>query len=195
MLNAPVLLQETTLDEPVMDTIKRDLRAIGVKLRYVVLPQQIQDQNTENTMKELRNWDLWGPLLLCLTLSLILSTSSDSKQSSTVFSLVFVLIWGGASVVTVNCQLLGGRVSFFQSLCLLGYCVFPLVVSSLLAAFWGNAVYRTVIVLVALVWSTRASVVFMSQLVPEDRRLLAAYPTLLFYSALAWLVFTQGTLI
>ncbi|KAH9248555.1 hypothetical protein BASA81_013739 [Batrachochytrium salamandrivorans] len=146
MLNAPVLL-ETTLDEPVWDTVKRDLRAIGIKLRYVVLPR-INDQ--EDTMKELRNWDLWGPLLLCLTLSLILSsTTKDADQSSTLFSLVFVLIWGGASVVTVNCQLLG---------------------------------------------ATRASVVFISQLVPEDRRVLAAYPTLLFYSTLAWLVFTQGAL-
>lgn len=191
MLNAPVLL-ETTLDEPVWDTVKRDLRAIAIKLRYVVLPR-INDQ--EDTMKELRNWDLWGPLLLCLTLSLVLSsTTTDAEQSSTLFSLVFVLIWGGASVVTVNCQLLGGKVSFFQSLCLLGYCVFPLVVASVLGLFSNNVVYRSITVGLGLFAATRASVVFISQLVPEDRQVLAAYPTLLFYSTLAWLVFTQGKL-
>jgi hypothetical protein len=128
-------------------------------------------------------------------MALSLMLSSASKQSSTVFSLVFVLVWGGASVVTVNCQLLGGKVSFFQSLCLLGYCVFPLVISSFLGLFSKNVIYRAVVVLGGLFWATRASVVFLSQLVKDDRRALAAYPTFLFYSVLAWLVFTEGTIV
>jgi len=106
-----------------------------------------------------------------------------------VFAAVFVLVWGGAAVVTINAQLLGGKVSFFQSVCVLGYCVFPIVVASFLCLAWGNHIYRGIIVALAFAWATRASVVFMSQLVNPDRKVLAAYPTLLFYSVLCWMVF------
>jgi protein YIPF6 len=55
-----------TLDEPVGTTILRDLKRVAVKLRYVVLPGSSQ----EDTQRELQNWDLWGPLILCLVLSM-----------------------------------------------------------------------------------------------------------------------------
>jgi len=44
----------------------RDLRNVGAKLRLVLLPTG----SPEQTLKELRNWDLWGPLLLCLLLAM-----------------------------------------------------------------------------------------------------------------------------
>ena len=150
---APLGLSAPTLDEPVTTTIMRDLRQVATKLRYVLLPA---GHHTE-TLKELRNWDLWGPLLLCLTLSILLSVSAPVGQASLVFASVFVIVWAGAAVVTVNAQLLGGSISFFQSVCVLGYCIFPLVLASLLATAWSNSVYRTVLVLTALVWSTRGA--------------------------------------
>ena len=33
-----------TLDEPVMETIMRDLRSIGTKLKYVMLPKAREDR-------------------------------------------------------------------------------------------------------------------------------------------------------
>ena len=69
--------------------------------------------------------------------------------------------------------------------------MFPLVVAAALSYAWANALWRAGLVLVALVWSTRASVVFMRQLVPERRQALAVYPVALFYVMLAWLVFVQ----
>lgn len=74
--------------------------------------------------------DLWGPLLVCLMLSTLLSLSAPSNSSSLVFASVFVVVWAGSAVVTLNAQLLGGSISFFQSVCILGYCVFPLTISS-----------------------------------------------------------------
>lgn len=57
-----------TLDEPVSTTIMRDLKAIGWKMKQVMLPKG-------NTKSLLKDWDLWGPLVLCLALSMyILST-------------------------------------------------------------------------------------------------------------------------
>ena len=70
---------EDTLDEPVSATIVililfesshsiafkqwRDLKNIGYKLKQVLWPVG----NTKNILKD---WDLWGPLLLCLALSM-----------------------------------------------------------------------------------------------------------------------------
>ena len=45
--------------------------------------------------------------------------------------LVFALVSVGAIVLTVNVVLLGGTIGFFQSLCLLGYCLFPMDVAAI----------------------------------------------------------------
>ena len=76
--------------------------------------------------------DLWGPLLVCLLLSSILSATAPGDSASLVFAAVFVIVWCGAAAVTINAQLLGGTISFFQSVCILGYCVFPLTISSIM---------------------------------------------------------------
>ena len=54
----------STLDEPVKETILRDLRAVGNKFVHVLYPRR--------SSALLRDWDLWGPLLLCVTLALLL---------------------------------------------------------------------------------------------------------------------------
>lgn len=37
----------------------------------------------------------------------------------------------GAVVLTINVILLGGSIVFFQSLCLIGYCLFPIVIAAI----------------------------------------------------------------
>lgn len=44
---------------------------------------------------------------------------------------MFALVTVGAISLTVNAVLLGGTIGFFQSLCLLGYCLFPLDVAAI----------------------------------------------------------------
>ena len=125
-------LQDTTLDEPVMDTIKRDLQKVWTKMQKVVMP------STQSvTQDELRNWDLWGPLFLCLLLAILLSidesglpTGQQHDKPAHVFSTLLLIVWVGSVVVTVNAKLLGGNVSFFQNLCLLGYCIAPLILAT-----------------------------------------------------------------
>ncbi len=48
-----------TLDEPIWETIKRDLHRIGGNLILVVFPFKNRDQQSA----ALRNWDLWGPMV------------------------------------------------------------------------------------------------------------------------------------
>jgi hypothetical protein len=178
-----------TLDEKVSVTILRDLRAVASKLKVVLVPRE----NQTDTLKQLKDWDLWGPLLVCLTLSIMLSISAPEDQKALVFAGVFVLIWIGAAIVTLNAQLLGGTISFFQSVCVLGYCVFPLNVACFICLIFkvmisSSLAFKLAIVSVGFVWSTRASVVFMAQIIPISRSVLAVYPVFFFYAFISWMV-------
>lgn len=48
--------------------------------------------------------------------------------------MTFVVLALGAVILTLNIILLGGKINFFQSLCLVGYCLFPIVVAALIAS-------------------------------------------------------------
>ena len=170
-----------TLDEPVTVTIMRDVRMVGNKMMCVLNPRKANIQT-------LKDWDLWGPLILCLMLATLLSWFAPYEQASLVFASVFVIIWCGAAVVTVNALLLGGNISFFQSVCVLGYCIFPLNIASIICLVGGHIMWRIIVVAVCFFWSTGASLGFMGELVPPNRKALAVYPLFLFYTAIGWLI-------
>ncbi|CAO3636048.1 unnamed protein product [Cunninghamella blakesleeana] len=171
-----------TLDEPVSVTILRDLKKVGNKMLQVLHPKG--DRHV------LRDWDLWGPLILCLSLAITLSTRAPSDQSVSIFTGVFVIVWLGAAVVTLNAKLLGGAVSFFQSVCVIGYCLFPLVAASIVSIFVKLIWVRLPIAIVTFTWSTYASVGFLSesQIQLNNRRALTVYPLCLFYLIISWLI-------
>ncbi|KAG2193152.1 hypothetical protein INT46_006361 [Mucor plumbeus] len=173
---------EDTLDEPVSVTILRDMKQVGKKLQQVLHPK--------GDRSVLKDWDLWGPLILCLALAITLSTSVSSDQSVPIFTGVFVIVWLGAAVVTMNAKLLGGSVSFFQSVCVIGYCIFPLVVVAFISIFIETVWFRVPASLFAFGWSTYASIGFLSESKAHlsNRRALAVYPLFLFYLIIAWLV-------
>ena len=56
--------------------------------------------------------------MVSLTLATSLATGSSYANAAVVFSLVFVVLWVGAIVVSVNAQLLGGKLSLPQSVCI-----------------------------------------------------------------------------
>lgn len=118
-----------------------------------------------------------------------LGITAPESQSSIVFTSVFVIVWCGAAVVTLNSQLLGGRMwdeaagtlakpsdtrssSFFQSICVLGYCIFPLVLASLLSLFLPSIVLRGVIVGVAFVWAAYGGLKHRPPIAPSIQTLL-----------------------
>lgn len=181
-----------TLDEPVLDTILREVKQITAKIAHVMMPYESQ----AHTLDHLRDWDLWGPLIIGLLLAVLLSVNAENaRQAETIFTLVFVVIWCGAAVVTLNAALLGGSIMFWQSVCVLGYSVFPLCVACALCIlverlFDFSKGVRVAIVIPALVWCTKVSVVFIGEIIVPERRTLAVYPVLGFYCFLAWMVIT-----
>lgn len=176
-------LASGTLDESISETILRDVKRVGIKLKHVMLPG--------DSVKELRDWDLWGPLFLCICLATALTAKAAEDQTALVFAAVFVIVWMGAGVVTLNAALLGGKIAFLQSVCVLGYCLAPLNIASLLCYLWSNKTYHLVVVLIAFIWAIKASVGFMSQLVQDDRKALGVYPVVLFYLVVAWMIVVQ----
>ncbi len=93
----------------------------------------------------------------------------------------------GAVVLTVNVVLLGGTIGFFQSICLLGYCIFPLDVAAIVCVSVKHMLVRWIVVGVAIVWSSWASIPFIAGAVPPSRKALAIYPLVLLYVCVGWI--------
>ena len=135
-----------------------------------------------------------GPLIVCLGLAVLLSFKAPTNQASLVFAAVFCTVWLGSAVVTINAQLLGGTISFFQSVCVLGYCIFPMTLAALaieilkLTWIFDWMWLDFIIIGVGFVWATRASSVFISLYVVKERRFLAVFPVLFFYTFVGWMI-------
>ena len=93
-----------TLNEPISTSLKREFFRIYNKTSYSILPRCFPAKNAN-----LKQWDLWGPLFYTLLLSFFLSKSKDSNEMSKTFILVFVLMWVGGVVITINTILLGAH--------------------------------------------------------------------------------------
>lgn len=110
---------------------------------------------------------------------------------------MFVIIWFGSIIITLNSKLLGGTISFFQSLCVLGYCILPLTAAMavcrlVLLGGSGAAAFavRLAVVAVSFGWSTFASTAFLADSQPPNRKALAVYPVFLFYFVIGWIILT-----
>ena len=77
-------------------------------------------------------------------------------------------MWGGSFVVTINTKLLGGKISFFQCVCVLGYCVFPIVLGAILVAilriFQADfLILKLLLAIVCLIWSAMSTSLLYNQ--------------------------------
>jgi hypothetical protein len=168
--------EKDTINEPVSDTIKRDLYLIWTKLKYVINPFV----NEKERNKHVRQWDLWGPLIFTILLSFTLAFRS--KEKSDIFILIFMLFWGGSFLVYLNTNLLGLSISFFQIYCLLGYCLFPLNIAALVLSFERfYEIIRIIIVGFGCSWSTYSMIGFLKNYANDQQRGLVLYPAFLMY--------------
>lgn len=187
--------QYHTLDEPVKDTILRDLKAVGIKFYHVLYPKKKKAL--------LKDWDLWGPLILCVFLAGVLQGSenlNNANDGGLQFAEVFLIVWLGAVIVTMNCKLLGGHISCFQSVCVLGYCLLapslallmcmliPLMFGSSLAVF----IIKFIVTMLGCAWATIASTVFLEDYQPPRRKALVVFPIFLFYFVISWLIISRS---
>lgn len=191
-----------TLDESVLVTLNRDLSTIADKCLSILWPLRLSQKlkslrhisgmsgnsgdeeaaqgqggadYSKEAIKKILDWDLWGPLVINLGFSLILTylqtstlADNDSSNSSEIFSGAFTLIWGALAVLSINVQLLtpvkqqkqsGGTtagvigLSFFQCISILSYTLFPIVIGALVCIFVKMKLIRMIVTLVMLLWS------------------------------------------
>ncbi|CAG8599522.1 15093_t:CDS:2 [Gigaspora rosea] len=97
-----------SLDEPIYETILRDLRKIAIKLRLVLYPKGNQDVLRD--CKYNQNNQIFILLFSRKNDYVIrLLSASASDQGISVFTGVFVIVWFGAAIVTINTKLFGGK--------------------------------------------------------------------------------------
>lgn len=182
----PFELTEETLNEPIMITIYRDLYLIYTKLKFVVNPF------ISNELKEyhIKQWDLWGPLLLIIFLACSLAINSSDKSQT--FVLVFLIFWIGSFLVFANSYLLGLKTSIFQIFCLLGYCLFPLNIAAFILSFTSFLdLIRFIIIGLSCFWSLYSISSFLRNLSMPEQRYLVLYPSILLYIYISWFIFVN----
>ena len=117
------------------------------------------------------------------------------------------MIWIGSAVVTLQIKLLGGSMyvctfspcptctngtlrSFFQSVGIIGYTLFPLAIAGLLSSLGLWMILRIPIYILLVAWSLAAGVSILGGSgVVRNRVGIAVYPLLVFYVGLGALCF------
>lgn len=138
---------------------------------------------------------------------MFISMGRSRSEGDLVFSGVFSIVWIGEAVVTLQIKLLGGNMqvdlfildvlvltfvssSFMQSVCIIGYTLFPLVIAALFSAVGLPLIARIPVYVVLVGWSMAAGVSILGGSgVIKNRVGLAVYPLLVFYVSLGCLCF------
>ena len=176
---------KNTLNESILTTINRDLYLIYTKIKYVVNPFISKDKKKYH----IRQWDLWGPLLLNMLLALTLSFNTQEKSQMT--TLIFIIFWLGGVILYLNANFLGVKASIFQMFCLLGYCLFPLNICAIIITIFDfNDIIRLIIVMMFSFWSIYSSSDYLKAISSQGQRYLVLYPCILFYLYISWFVFS-----
>ena len=181
--STPLNQKVDTLNESISSTILRDLKLIYYKLKYVMNPFS----SNVDRKKHIQQWDLWGPLLFVTFLSCTLAINSKDK-SHTIIS-IFAIFWIGNLLVYINGNLLNSNIKFFQTICLLGYCLFPLNISALILSITNfYEIIRVTIVLITLVWSLFSVKQYFKSLTNDDQSMLVFYPAILLFLFISWFI-------
>ena len=178
-------INKSTLDESIYATITRDLFMIYLKIKYVINPFI----SKEKKYNHIRQWDLWGPLILNIILACTLVI--NTKEKGQITTLIFIIFWLGGFAIYLNNYFLGVKASIFQIFCLLGYCLFPLNLSAIIVTIinW-NDIFRLIVVGITCFWSIYSSSDYLKVITTQDQRYLVLYPCILFYLYLSWFIFT-----
>ena len=182
----PLTSKTYTLDEAISATILRDIRLIYYKLKHVINPLS---SNIER-QRHIIEWDLWGPLIFITLLSCTLAIKA--KDKSKIIVIIFSIFWFGSLLIYVNGNLLDSKLKFFQVICLLGYCLFPLNISALILAITDfYEIIRLFLVIITCAWSLFSVERYFSSVSVPEQKWLVFYPAILMFVFLSWFIFTM----
>jgi len=176
-----------TLDEPIMNTITRDLKTVGKKIGGALAP-------TANNII-MKEWDLWGPLIMCTYIGLILQGIRGDSDGSQ-FTQIFILFWVGVGVITYNFVFITAcKISIFQCICVLGYCLGPLAIAAtifesmhLLDVSSGTWFLRFIISACGAAWSAFAASRILVNTATAEKKYMALGPVVVLYFLISLLI-------
>ncbi|GMM29437.1 hypothetical protein DAMA08_021820 [Martiniozyma asiatica (nom. inval.)] len=191
-----------TLDESVWTTLHRDASTIFDKTLSILWPLRLQrvfrelsqsDDTIEpdvsdDTIRKVRDWDLWGPLVINLAFSLIISyLQKANPDDGDVFSSAFTLIWAAVSVLAVNVMLMTGGLGFLQSVSLLSYTFFPIVFGGGFCLLIKWKWLRLIVMAIVWAWGFLCSWLVLRIVAIEKHRVaLMVAPVGLVWGIFAW---------
>ncbi len=132
-----------------------------MKFSYVMIPR-----SQDNGSFRVRNWDLWGPFIMCLVFAFFIDSKFELNIDSTTFMALIFSVFVGAIIVTFNIKILGGKISYFQAVSILGYCICPIFVALMVFQFLkflqiNNRWLRMILLIVGTVWSIFGNSIFI----------------------------------
>lgn len=160
--------------KPLLEELDINPRDIVHKLRCVLLPlPSAQEQRT--AIRD--NPDFWGPLFVVLAYALI----SVYGQFRVVSWIVTIWVFGSL-LIFVLARVLGGEVSFSQTLGVIGYSLLPLViVAPLVSAIYSLPWVSFCVKAVGVLWSTYSAGSLLAREELRHKKPLLLYPTFLLY--------------
>lgn len=137
-------------------------------------------------------FDIMHVSLIYYNIIRLVSSSASTKNGGVVFVSLYFIVFIGGLFASLNITLLGINYSLLQGVSLLGYCMFPLLISACLIRFIPlYRIIKLLILAVSTAWCCLSSLSFISSLVEKKRKFLSLYPIILYYLFLSWFVLTM----
>lgn len=87
------------------------------------------NQGIQQKIAEIRDWDLYGPLVITLTLTFLIGLKQNFRETEKTFSVIFFIVIIGSLLVSFNAKLTGVKFSIFFYACVIGYSLSPFIVA------------------------------------------------------------------
>lgn len=161
-------------NKPLLEELDIDPRDIYYKIRCVLLPLPSLGLN-RNVIRD--SPDFWGPLFVVLTFALV-SIYGQFKVVSWV-----ITIWiFGSGLTFMLARVLGGEVTYSQTLGVVGYSLLPLVVVAPFVSLFQSMVWIGFLIKCAgVVWAAYSAGSLLAQEELRHKKPLLLYPVFLLY--------------
>eukprot|EP00933_Yihiella_yeosuensis_P040464 TRINITY_DN34771_c0_g1_i1.p1 TRINITY_DN34771_c0_g1~~TRINITY_DN34771_c0_g1_i1.p1 ORF type:complete len:266 (-),score=61.61 TRINITY_DN34771_c0_g1_i1:25-822(-) len=157
------------------------LEELGINLEHIVLRMQGVAFFKKLDEDILRDADLSGPLLICLTLGVSLLLAGKLQ-----FGYIYGLGAGGSFGVCmlINVMSQKGGIDLYRTMSILGYGLIPVVFLAVIGIFVSlKSTFGTVLAALCIGWSTATSSRFFATAISmQQQRWLVAYPIGLVYT-------------
>lgn len=166
---------ETEDSLPLLEELDIDLSGIKYKIKCVIMP--LADQTSINRAVLKDDPDFWGPLFIVLLFS-IFSVYGQFRVISWI-----ITIWiFGSFLVFVIARVLGGEVTYSQSVGIIGYSLLPLLFIAFLNPIVKNLSYLNFLLrMICVAWSTYSAATLLCTQELQHKKPLLLYPIFLLY--------------